>query len=190
LETTPPADATPPAETPEDDLFGPATQGTTPPAEPSGTPPSEPAAPDTSIDDLFGPAAGTEATEGSATPTGAESTTPAGEAAPAGSGEETDAGENIFDTGYEILREPGGLASAELRTWVDNTGNYSCRGRLIRFLDNHVRLLKDNGRTTTVPLTRLSANDLQFVHRQASAQQMEAAGQLAQSLSTMPLLAY
>jgi hypothetical protein len=120
---------------------------------------------------------------------GTESAPSAGGAAPAGAEEATDAAD-LFDTGYQILREPGGLASAELRTWVDNTGNYSCRGRLILFLESHVRLLKENGRTTTVSLTRLSANDLQFVHRQASAQQMQAAGQLAQTLSTMPLLAY
>jgi hypothetical protein len=57
-------------------------------------------------------------------------------------------------------------------------------------MDNHVRLLKENGRTSTVPLARLSVTDLQFVERQASAQQTEMAGQLAQSLSTMPVLAY
>jgi hypothetical protein len=190
LETTPPADATPPTETTEDDLFGPATDATTPPADPSGTAPSEPATPDTNIDDLFGPAA-TDPAEGAATPAGADSTLPAGETTPAGGDEGTEAaGEDIFNSMYDVLREPGGLASNELRTWVDNTGNYSCRGRLIRFLDNNVRLLKENGRTTTVSLTRLSAQDLQFVHRQASAQQLEAAGQLAQSLSTMQLLAY
>ena len=36
--------------------------------------------------------------------------------------------------------------------WVDNTGSFSCRARLVRFLDGQVRLLKDNGRTTTVSL--------------------------------------
>jgi hypothetical protein len=61
-----------------------------------------------------------------------------------------------------------------MRTWVDNTGNYSCRGRLVSLLDGHVRLLKDNGRTSTVPLSRLSANDVQFVDRQASAGGAEA----------------
>ena len=140
------------------------------------------------MDDLFGPAStSTETTP----PAGTESTPPAEEAIPpAGTEEATDAAEDLFGTSYEILREPGGLASGELRTWVDNTGKYSCHGRLVRFLDNHVRLLKDNGRTTTVPLARLSTNDLQFVQRQASAQQTEMAGQLAQSLSTMPVLAY
>ena len=63
-----------------------------------------------------------------------------------------------------------GLASSEMRTWVDNTGRYSCNGRLVRFMDGYVRLMKDNGHTTTVPLHRLSGTDLAFVNRQASAQ--------------------
>jgi hypothetical protein len=72
-----------------------------------------------------------------------------------------------------ILGEPGGLASNEMREWVDNTGRFSCRGRLISLLDGHARLMKDNGRTTTVPMYRLSADDLAFLHRQASAQPQE-----------------
>jgi hypothetical protein len=70
----------------------------------------------------------------------------------------------------QVLREDGGLASEANRVWVDNTGHYTTRGRLVAFLDGHVRLLKDNGRTSTVPLARLSENDLEFVNRQASAQ--------------------
>jgi hypothetical protein len=71
------------------------------------------------------------------------------------------------------LHEAGGLASAEMREWVDNTGSNSCYGRLVKFLDGQVQLIKDNGRTTTVPLARLSSGDLEFVYRQASAQQAE-----------------
>ena len=84
-----------------------------------------------------------------------------------------------------MLREAGGLASNEMRLWTDNTGNFSCRGRLVRFLDGQVRLLKDNGRTTTVPLARLSTGDLEFVQRQASAQQSSVM-QTAQAMSVMP----
>jgi hypothetical protein len=137
---------------------------------------------------LFGPASNsTESTP----PAGTETLPPAeGATPPAGNEEATDATEDLFGTSYDILREPGGLASSELRIWVDNTGKYSCRGRLVRFMDNQVRLLKENGRTSTVRLARLSTNDLQFVQRQASAQQTEMAGQLAQSLSTMPLLGH
>jgi hypothetical protein len=126
--------------------------------------------------------------EGTGTPVeGAEEMTPPAEGAPA---EGTESGDDIFGTSTRTLSEPGGLASSELRRWVDNTGNYSCQGRLVRFLDGKVRLVKDNGRTTTVPLHRLSMSDLEFVHRQASAQRAELAGQLAQSLIPMPLLAY
>ena len=55
-----------------------------------------------------------------------------------------------------ILAQPGGLASHSLRHWVDDTGTFSCQGRMLRMLDGKVQLLKDNGRTTTVPLARLS----------------------------------
>jgi hypothetical protein len=148
---TPPADTTPPAETP-----------TTPPAE---TTPDEPA-----MEDLFGP----PPTEGTSTPPAGDTGTPAETTPPAegtpAEGEPTDTLEDIFQSSHGILREPGGLASSELRKWVDNTGRYSCQGRLVRFLDGKVQLLKDNGRTTTVPLYRLSALDLEFVNRQASAQ--------------------
>jgi hypothetical protein len=115
------------------------------------------------------------ATEG-ATPSGTSTEEAPAEEAPAVESSDSD---DIFGPSTSILREPGGLASAELRQWVDNTGEYACRGRLVRFLDAQVRILKDNGRTTTVPLYRLSAGDLEFVHRQASAQKAEAARQLA-----------
>jgi hypothetical protein len=113
------------------------------------------------LEDLFGaPGATTE--EGSTTP--ADATAPDDEMP-------TTEEEPAESTSSSILSEPGGLASAEMRSWVDNTGSYSCNGRLISILDGHARLLKDNGRTTTVPLYRLSAGDLEFLHRQASASQ-------------------
>jgi hypothetical protein len=72
-----------------------------------------------------------------------------------------------------------------MRQWVDNTGNFSCQGRLISLTDGQVRLMKDNGRTTTVSLTRLSASDLEFVHRQAKAERASLL-QTAQAESFMP----
>jgi hypothetical protein len=87
----------------------------------------------------------------------------------------------------QVLREDGGLASESNRDWVDNTGRYTTRARLLAFLDGHVRLLKENGRTTTVPLNRLSANDLEFVNRQASAQKDSRAIEMAQAKATVPL---
>jgi hypothetical protein len=51
------------------------------------------------------------------------------------------------------------------RTWTDNSGQYRVQGRLILILDGKVRLLKESGRTTTVPLDRLSPADLNYVER-------------------------
>ena len=87
-----------------------------------------------------------------------------------------------------MLHEAGGLASDQMREWVDNTGNFSVRARLVRFLDGQVRLLKENGRTTTVDLARLSNSDLEFVNRQASAQQATVL-QTAQTMITIPWMA-
>jgi hypothetical protein len=94
----------------------------------------------------------------------------------------------LFGSAPSVLHEAGGLASNEMRQWTDNTGSFSCRGRLVRFYEGQVRLLKENGRTTTVPLARLSTGDLEFVNRQASAQQAEV-GKTAHSPAMMPILA-
>jgi hypothetical protein len=63
-------------------------------------------------------------------------------------------------------------ASAEtptnsMRVWTDNTGKFQVNARLVVVGPKHVRLLKDNGRLTTVPFSRLSQSDLAFVHAQA-----------------------
>jgi hypothetical protein len=94
----------------------------------------------------------------------------------------------LFGAAPSILHEAGGLASNEMRLWTDNTGSFTCHGRMIRFADGNVRLLKDNGHTTTVPLARLSTGDLEFVNRQASAQQAEV-GKTAQAPTILPTLA-
>jgi hypothetical protein len=187
-ETTTPTDATPPAEADDTGgLFGEPSTETTPPADTSlppadtSTPAAEPTTEEPAADDLFGAPTDDGTTPGAGT-------TPPAEETPAVDETTEDAGD-LFGAAHSILREPGGLDSAELRMWLDNTGKYSCHGRLVRFLDGKVRLLKDNGRTTTVPLYRLSAADLEFVHRQANAQQTETFGQLAQSLTMLPLLA-
>jgi hypothetical protein len=92
----------------------------------------------------------------------------------------------LFGSTPSVLHEAGGLASDEMRLWTDDSGKFSCRGRLVRFFEGQVRLLKENGRTATVPLARLSTGDLEFVNRQASAQQAEV-GKTAQSPAKMPL---
>jgi hypothetical protein len=182
-DTPPPADTTPPAETDDmEDLFGGAGAETTLPADTAIPPMAEPAADEPAAVDLFGPTEPADTTP--ADPT--QPTTPA-EETPA-DGETTDDASDLFGASQSILHEPGGLASSEMRQWVDNTGKYSCRGRLVRFLDGKVRLLKDNGRTSTVPLYRLSVADLEFVHRQANAQRIEVVGGLAQSTTMIPLV--
>jgi hypothetical protein len=93
--------------------------------------------------------------------------------------------DDLFGSSHNILHEVGGLASDELRQWTDSTGKFSCHGRLIRFLDGQVRILKDNGHTTTVPLGHLSVADLEFVNRQASAQRSEL-GKTAQAAVSLP----
>jgi hypothetical protein len=69
------------------------------------------------------------------------------------------------------------LARLKPRHWQDNTGRYSCQGRLVHIMPNAVRILKQNGKMSTVPLARLSQQDLRFVHAQADA----AAARQAQS---------
>ena len=49
------------------------------------------------------------------------------------------------------------------RLWTDDTGMHQIRGRVAQVLPGHVRILKENGRYTTVPFSRLSEADLAFV---------------------------
>lgn len=179
-EAAPPAEGgedlfgAPPAEPSEGgDLFGPSApaeaesvevmeeETTQPAAQP--TPPAESGG----FDNLFG----TPAEEPAAQPAApVEEAKPAEEPAPT---EEKDDSsfEDLFGQADRILQETGGLASSGLRRWVDNTGEYSCQGRLIDVRDGQIRLMKDNGRTSTVPFERLSKADMDFVQRQASAQE-------------------
>jgi hypothetical protein len=199
--TEPAPAATPPAEQPSDDLFGPSSESeTSTPAETGddlfGAGPSDPAdseqpaAPaaeepasdlfDTSSDEASAPAdEGTSGgTESSSEQPPADDAAPAEESTPPAEDQKDDA-DDLFGGFGAILREPGGLASDTTRKWVDNTGRYSCHGRMIQFKDGQVRLLKDNGRTATVPIYRLSQGDLEFVYRQASAQRADVFGRTA-----------
>lgn len=56
-----------------------------------------------------------------------------------------------------------------MRLWHDDTGEFAVRGKLILLMPGKVRLLKDTGRTTTVPLDRLSKADLAYVERHTTA---------------------
>jgi hypothetical protein len=55
------------------------------------------------------------------------------------------------------------LSDQPLREWVDNTGRFRVTGKLVRVGEDYVKLLKENGRTCTVPSRRLSAGDLSYV---------------------------
>ena len=57
-----------------------------------------------------------------------------------------------------------------VRLWTDNTGKYQVRARLLVVGDRYVRLLKETGKTTTVPFSRLSGSDLAFVQHQVSSE--------------------
>ena len=66
-----------------------------------------------------------------------------------------------------------------MRAWVDNTGTFKIQGRLIAILDGKVRLLKDTGKTTTVPLDRLSDGDRAYVEQVVEQNGQAALEQLA-----------
>ena len=162
VQAPPPAKA-PPATPPQsNDLFPPAEPA---PAEKAPSTPAEPPASAPSDLDLFGPPADNK---------------PAEKAPPAEKPATEEDTSGLFGSADAILGQPGGLASQSLRHWVDDTGSFSCEGRMIRLLDGKVQILKASGRTTTVPLARLSQADLEFVNRQASAQQAEAVSKTAQ----------
>ncbi len=55
-----------------------------------------------------------------------------------------------------------------IRRWTDNTGIYHTTAQLVEVGDASVRLWKDTGRFTTVPLRRLSPADLRYVHQHAA----------------------
>jgi SLA1 homology domain 1, SHD1 len=181
--------ATPPTPPPPktDDLFGPSPKAAMPAEKPAEEPAATPPAP---LDDLFGPTTKSSAPAAKPAtppaPAAEKSVTPS--AKPAGNEKKEEKKKDdtdIFGASPTVLHEAGGLASSEMRTWVDNTGNFSCQARMIRLVDGQVRLLKDNGHTATLPLARLSTGDIRFVERQADAQQA-AVFQTAQSVSALP----
>jgi len=63
----------------------------------------------------------------------------------------------------EVRTSVDPLAAAQQRVWVDNTGSFSTEGRLVEVGTDFIRLLKSNGRTCTVPMSRLSADDAAYI---------------------------
>jgi hypothetical protein len=143
-----------------DDLFNnttPAPADATTPTEPA---PLDPAAPKAdSTDDLFKETS--------------EPTAPAPDAAapvadPAGEPKKQEV-DDLFSDPAPADKSTSNDPNA-MREWIDNTGNYRVVARLVSVSDTHVRLLKENGRYTTVPFERLSQADLAFVQNQGTGQ--------------------
>ncbi len=131
----------PPALSPDDDPFAPALAPTpivpaAPPKAPAVRPAIPRATPDD--DDPFAPA-------------------PARPGAPAAK----PAADPSADP-FKILAQ----VERPVRDWVDDTGLFRTRGQLVTIFDGKVRILKETGRTTTVPLSRLSTADRQYVESQ------------------------
>jgi len=163
--TTPDAGAKPSTKDAVDDLFG-------EPAPPAAAPPAvPPPAADSSIDDLFGKPVSTdekpqstggglfddlfEPKKPSNAPTEAPSKTPA---APKNNSDELD---KLFGIGS--FTPPSQFFGAEFKVWVDNTGTYTVKGRLAFIYSDKIKLLKENGKFTTVSLDRLSDRDFEYV---------------------------
>ena len=157
-----------------DDLFGSADEPVEDASDNVAEPAAESADQENFVDDLFGPADDNAAAD---EPSDSEDADGEEEAEQA-----DDDMDDLFGAQPQpsVLENPGGLASERLRRWVDNTGRYETQGRLVKLMDGKVRLLKDNGRTTTVPLGRLSAVDLDFVRQQIDAARDQLSMQTAQ----------
>ena len=71
--------------------------------------------------------------------------------------------DDLFKTTSDRPATPESFRGAEVRTWNDNTGDFSVNARLSVIFPDRIRLLKDNGKFSTVPLNRLSNADRQYV---------------------------
>jgi hypothetical protein len=65
--------------------------------------------------------------------------------------------------GETSFEPPQEFRGAEVRRWQDNTGAYEVQGRLAIIYPDKVKILKPNGRTTTVSMRRLSSSDQAYV---------------------------
>jgi hypothetical protein len=88
-----------------------------------------------------------------------EAETPPGDAPPAGepaadapSGKEPEKTEDDPFALLDVNPEP-------VRRWIDSSGLHETIGRLVEVHPDRVRILKRNGRYTTVPMQRLSRHD-------------------------------
>ncbi len=152
----------------EEDLFG----------ESSEDAPADEPSSDVGLDDLFGSedAPAKEAAEDEPADDGPtdETETPAEEESAEESSEDDDLfGDGQTSTSMDGRILDGVLSNSSHRTWMDNTGRHTTRGRLVKIVRGQVQILKETGRTTTVPLYRLNRADLAFLHTQILAAQRE-----------------
>jgi hypothetical protein len=170
---TPSSETKPTTKDAVDDLFG----EPVPKEAPAASPPAatSPTA-DPSIDELFGKPVSTdekvqstgdglfddlfEPKQPAKAPTEAPATTPA---APKNKTDELD---KLFGIGS--FTAPAQFNGAEFKTWVDNTRTYTVKGRLAVIYSDKIKLLKENGKFTTVSLDRLSDSDFEYVQWVAS----------------------
>lgn len=70
--------------------------------------------------------------------------------------------------GVGSFTPPAQFDGAEYRQWVDNTGTYAVNARLTVICSDKIKLTKENGKVTTVALSRLSDADFGYVQWVAS----------------------
>ena len=75
--------------------------------------------------------------------------------------EQVDELDALFGVG--AFAPPSEFKGAEFRQWIDNSGAYQVKARLAVIYVDKVKLLKENGKFTTVPLSRLSDADFGYV---------------------------
>ena len=126
------------------------------PTKPEPTKP-EPTKPEPTKPEPTKPAVGKVAPKGEAPKSPKESAPKKGNADPL---------DELFGLGE--FTPPQQFRGAEFQTWVDNTGTYSVKARLAVIYTDRVKLLKENGKFTTVPLSRLSDRDFAYVQWVAS----------------------
>jgi hypothetical protein len=145
----------PPAPPADEDLFGEPTPPKKPAAAEEEVPvPAKPAAPKADSDDLFNSVFSEPPAKPVSQPV-EEMPLPAPKKKP----EPKPADDN------DPFADNIALATPAMRDWVDDTGAYRIRARLVQVLDGKVKLLKDTGKTTTVPFSRLSGEDLKYVEK-------------------------
>ena len=163
------------SDTPTDlsDLFGDPEE----PAEEAAEEPADDAA-DEDLDDLFG---AKRPSEDAKVADGAQPVKLSVESAEPPADPSDAVAERSVDLEVQTNLAADELPAIELpmRKWVDNTGVYATRGRLVEIQDESIRLLKDNGRHSTVLLNRLSRDDREYVNQVIQQQNRGDIGRLA-----------